>query len=128
MQQSIRTLEFYRLQLENFDQHYEFLTVTKNEHNRAKDTMKAYKELKEGLETLIPIGASSFLFAKVAAPNKAMVGIGADVVVDTNIDEAITKIEDRIKEVERAMKSMGETYQEVAGKAAKLTAKIQKSL
>lgn len=125
LQSSIRTLEFYRLQLENFDKHYEFLAMTINEHNRAKETMKAYKELEEGLETLIPIGASSFLFAKTSAPDRAMVGIGADVVVDTNMDDAIAKLEDRIKEVEDAMKSLSERYQEVAGKASELTAKIQ---
>jgi prefoldin alpha subunit len=125
LQQSIRTLELYRAQLEGFDQQYEFLARTMNEHNRAKETMKAYEDQKEGSETLIPIGASSFLFAKVFAPDRAMVGIGADVVVDANIDEAITKIEHRIKEVEEAMKSLSERYQEVAGKAAELTTKIQ---
>lgn len=125
LQQSIRTLELYRAQLEGFDQQYEFLAVTMNEHNRAKETMSAYKNLKEGSETLIPVGASSFLFAKVTSPDRAMVGIGADVVVDADIEEAIAKIEQRIKEVEEAMKSLSERYQEVAGKAAELTAKIQ---
>lgn len=125
LQQSIRTLELYRAQLESFDQHYEFLASTVNEHNRAKETMTAYKNLKEGSETLIPIGGSSFLFAKVTAQDRAMVGIGADIVVDANIDEAIMKMEERIKEVEGAMKSLSERYQEVAGKATELTAKIQ---
>jgi prefoldin alpha subunit len=125
LQQSIRTLELYRAQLESFDQQYEFLAATVNEHNRAKETMSAYKNLKEGSETLIPIGGSSFLFAKVTAQDRAMVGIGADIVVDANIDEAIVKMEERIKEVEGAMKTLSERYQEVAGKATELTAKIQ---
>lgn len=125
LQQSVRTLEFYRVQLESFDQQYEFLTRAMNEHNRAKETMEAYKEIKEGSETLIPIGAGSFLFAKVSEPNKAMVGVGADVVINTSIDDALAKLETRIKEVEEAMKSLSERYQEVAGKAAELTAKIQ---
>jgi prefoldin alpha subunit len=116
LQQSIRSLELYRTQLESFDQQYEFLAATVNEHNRAKETMSAYKNLKEGSETLIPIGGSSFLFAKVAAQDRALVGIGADIVV---------KMEERIKEVEGAMKSLSERYQEVAGKATELTAKIQ---
>lgn len=125
LQQSIRTLELYRVQLDNFDQQYEFLAMTLKEHNRAKETMMNYKDLKEGSETLIPIGANSFLFAKTSETKKAMVGIGADVVVEANMDEALTKLEDRIKELEEAMNTLGERYKEVAGKAAELTAKIQ---
>lgn len=125
LSQSLRTLELYRAQLENFDQQYEFLAMTVKEHNRAKETLEGYKELEEGSETLIPIGAGSFLFAKVSESKRAMVGIGADVVIDTDMDEAISKIDNRIKEIEEAAKSLHERYQEIAGKAAELSSKIQ---
>ena len=123
--QSLRTLEFYKVQLQTFDQQYEYLAATISEHNRAIETMKAYKELEEGSETLVPIGASSFLPARVFESNRAMVGIGADIVVDTNIDDAISKLQERIKEIEDAMKTIGLKYQEMATKAAELSAKIQ---
>ncbi|UCG69583.1 MAG: prefoldin subunit alpha [Thermoplasmata archaeon] len=123
--QSLRTLELYKAQLENFDQQYEFLAMTIKEHNRAKETIQGYKELKEGSETLIPIGAGSFLYAKVSDSKRAMVGIGADIVVDTDMDEALSKLEERIKEIEEAAKSLSERYQEIANKAAELSTKIQ---
>jgi len=123
--QSLRTLEFYKVQLQTFDQQYEYLAATISEHNRAIETMKAYKELEEGSETLVPIGASSFLPARVFESKRAMVGIGADIVVDTKIDDAISKLQERIKEIEDAMKTIGLKYQEMATKAAELSAKIQ---
>ncbi|UCE37121.1 MAG: prefoldin subunit alpha [Thermoplasmata archaeon] len=123
--QAIRTLEFYRTQLESFDQQYEFMTMSLREHTRAKETMEGYKAVSEGTETLIPIGAGSYLFTKAANPEKAVVGIGADVVIETNMDDAISKIDDRIKEIEGAMKALGEKYQEVANSAQELSAKIQ---
>ncbi|UCE73716.1 MAG: prefoldin subunit alpha [Methanomassiliicoccales archaeon] len=125
LQESIRTLEFYRAQMENYDQQFGFLGAQVKEHNSAKETMTGYKELKEGSITLIPIGAGSFLFAKVADPNKAMVGMGANVVIETDMDDATAKLDDRIKEIEEGMKSLSEKYQEIADKAAELTAKIQ---
>jgi prefoldin alpha subunit len=123
--QGIRTLEFYRAQLENFDQQFGFLSSTMKEHTQAKETLTGYKDLTEGQETLIPIGAGSFLFVKVLDPTKAMVGMGADFIMETNMDDAISKLEDRIKEIEEAMKTLTEKYQEMAQKSAELSAKIQ---
>ena len=125
LQQSLRTLEFYRAQLESFDQQFEFLAMTLEEHNRAKETMESYKNVKGGSETLVPIGASSFLFTQAASPEKAMVGIGADVVIETGMDDAIAKMENRMKEIEEAMKNLNDRYKEVANKAQELTAAIQ---
>jgi prefoldin alpha subunit len=123
--QGIRTLEFYKAQLENFDQQFGFLSTTMKEHNQAKETLTGYKDLQEGQETLIPIGGGSFLFAKVLDPNKAMVGMGADFIMETNMDDAISKLEDRIKEIEDAMKTLTEKYQEIAQESAELSTKIQ---
>jgi prefoldin alpha subunit len=127
LQQSIRTLEFYKAQLESFDQQFEFLAMTLKEHNQARDTMVGYKDLAVGSETLIPVGASSFLFAKVDLPDKALVGIGADYAVKTDMDKAISKMDERIKDIEDAMKSFGDRYKEMAGKATELSAQIQEA-
>ena len=123
--ESLRTLENYKAQMEGFDQQFGFLSSTMKEHTEAKDTLSGYKDLKEGQETLIPIGAGSFLFAKVLDPSKAMVGLGADMVVETNIDDAVSKINERIAEIEDAMKMVTDKYQDIAQKSADLTAKIQ---
>jgi prefoldin alpha subunit len=125
LSQALRTLENYKTQMESFDQQFGFLSSTMKEHTQAKETMEGYKDLKEGQETLIPIGAGSFLFAKVSDPTKAMVGMGAEMVVETKIDEAITKIDERIAEIEDAMKKVTEKYQDIAQKSADLSAKVQ---
>jgi prefoldin alpha subunit len=122
---SLRTLENYKVQMESFDQQFGFLSSTMKEHTQAKETMEGYKDLKEGQETLIPIGAGSFLFAKVSEPTKAMVGMGAEMVVETAIDEAISKMDERIAEIEDAMKKVTEQYQDIAQKSADLSAKVQ---
>ena len=125
LQQSLRTLELYKAQMESLDQQYEFMAVTLKETTKAKETMEAYKKVEEGSEMLTPIGGSSFVFTKAAGTDKAIVGIGADMAVETDIDDAISRFEDRIKEVEEAMKSLNKRYSDVAGVASELAAKIQ---
>ena len=125
LSQSLRTLEDYKAQMESFDQQFGFLSSTMKEHTQAKETMEGYKDLKEGQETLIPIGAGSFLFTKVSDPTRAMVGMGAEMVVETAIDEAISKMDERIAEIEDAMKKVTEKYQDIAQKSADLSAKVQ---
>jgi prefoldin alpha subunit len=127
LSESLRILENYKVQMESFDQQFGFLSSTMKEHTQAKETLSSYKELKDGQETLIPIGAGSFLFGKVSDPNKAMVGMGADMVIETNIDDALSKLDERIAEIEEAMKVVTEKYQDIAQKSADLTAKIQQT-
>ncbi|UCF08956.1 MAG: prefoldin subunit alpha [Thermoplasmata archaeon] len=125
LQQSLRTLELYRAQLDSLDQQYEFMAVTLRETTKAKETMEAYKEVEEGSEMLTPVGGSSFLFTKASGTNKAIVGIGADIAVETGIDDAIAMLESRIKEVEEAMQSLNSRYSEVTVMASELASKIQ---
>ena len=125
MQQSIRRLELYRAQMESLDQQHEFMAVTFKEITEAKETMEAYRDVEEGSEMLTPIGGSSFLFTKASGTDKAIVGIGADMAVETGIDDAIERFDGRIKEVEEAMKSLNTKYSEIAGIASELAAKIQ---
>lgn len=127
MQQSIRVLEHNRLQLESMEQQLEFLSMTLRDHTRAKETMEGYQNLKENADTLIPIGGSSFLYAKVASPDKAMVGIGGDFTIETKISEAITKLEERIKDIDEAAKSLTDRYITVEKKVAEITAQVQQA-
>lgn len=127
LQQSMRALELYRAQLESFEQQIEFLSMTLQDHNRAKETMEGYKNLKESSETLIPVGGNSFLFAKVGVPDKAMVGIGGDIVIETDINDAISKMEERIKEIEGTAKNLGERHKEIEKKAADISVNVQKA-
>jgi prefoldin alpha subunit len=123
--QSLRTLEDYKAQMESFDQQFGFLSSTMKEHTQAKETLSGYKDLKEGQETLIPIGAGSYIFAKVSDPSKAMVGMGAEMVIETSIDDAVSKLDERIAEIEDAMKVVSDKYQDIAQKSAELSSKIQ---
>ena len=125
LQQSLRSLELYKTQMESLDQQYEFMAHTMQEITKAKDTMVAYKDVEEGSEMLTPVGGSSYLFTKASGTDKAIVGIGAEIAVETKIVDAIARLEERTKEVEEAMKSLNQKYSEVANMASELATRIQ---
>ena len=125
LQQSLRSLELYKTQMESLDQQYEFMAHTMQEITKAKDTMVAYKDVEEGSEMLTPVGGSSYLFTKASGTDKAIVGIGAEIAVETKIVDAIARLEERTKEVEEAMKSLNQKHSEVANMASELATRIQ---
>ncbi len=126
IQKSLVDMESYRGQLEGLGRQDELLRASLEEHMRARETMKNYKEGKEK-EILVPIGANSFLFAKVADPSKAIVGIGANLTVEEPIDRAIEKLDKRIEMIENTDRKIMERIAEINEKATILSQEIQRA-
>lgn len=126
MQKSLADLESYRIQLEGLSRQDEFLRASLEEHMRARETMINYKEGK-AKEILVPIGANSFLFAKIADPSKAIVGIGSNLTVEEPIDLAVEKLDKRIEMVGNADRKIVEKIAEINEKVAVLSQQIQRS-
>lgn len=70
----------------------------------AKAGITALKELSaSSSEVLVPLGGGLFLKVNAQPPDKILVGLGADVVVEKSKDEAVSYAEERVKEVENAV-------------------------
>jgi len=125
LQQSVGTLELYRAQLDALSKQAELFEMSHQEHNRALETLKAIKESKEGSEILVPIGASSFIFAKLKSNKRAIVGIGSGISVEEDIETAIEHIERLVKDIEGAEAKINETISKIEREATALTRKVQ---
>ena len=80
--------------------------ATLNESKMALETLKALESAKEGDSVLVPIGASSYVFAKVENINKVVVGVGANVCIEKSVKESIDMINDRIAKLEQIKSSL----------------------
>jgi prefoldin alpha subunit len=67
--------------------------------------LDALRELDESSssEVLIPLGGSIFVKGTTPPPDRVLLGIGADVVVERNRNEALKFAEDRLKDLENAI-------------------------
>lgn len=84
--------------------------ATLNESQMALETLKALESAKEGDDILVPIGAGSYIFAKVENINKVVVGVGANVCVEKGIKESIDMINERIAKLEQIKASLQQQF------------------
>ena len=125
LRQAMATLEAYKNQLNALTQQSQLLQMSFEETVRAKETLGAFAKAKEGDEILVPVGASSFVTAKVTASPKAVVGIGNKISVEKSIEEAIAFIGGNLEEIKDALTKLNESMQEMDAAARSLAAAVQ---
>ena len=114
LQSAVAEYEALRAQLEALAQQNELLRMSLEEHMRAKETVSRFQEGGEGAEILVPVGANSFVFAQISNPDKAIVGIGSDLTVEEDMEDAIKGLDVKIEEIETALKGLTERVVEVS--------------
>ena len=123
--QAMATLEAYKVQLDAMAQQSNFFKLSLEETMRARDTLKAFAEAKEGDEIMVPVGASSFVIATVTSKRKAVVGIGNKVSIDMDLDAAAKYMATGAEEVQEAIKKLNDAIQEMNAKARELSLAVQ---
>lgn len=106
----------------------EMLSMYHQELTTSKLTIEGLKTLKKGDEILVPVGASSFIRARIDDTEKVIAGIGANVSVDRTIEEAAKNLEERISSAEERIRENQENYMKVAARIEELTAEVRKIL
>jgi prefoldin alpha subunit len=109
--------EMLRSQLEALAQQNEMLTMSLEEHMRAKETMTRFQQGGKGSDILVPVGANAFLFAEIKDPDKAIIGIGSDLTVEEDMEVAITRLDGKIEDLNVALKGLAEEIVKVSQKA-----------
>lgn len=98
--------ENYRRQLEGISGQIQMLELAKNEINSAIKALDSLNEAKEGDEILVPIGSGSFLKGQLKDTKNVIIGIGADISLEKNPNEAKKILEKREKDMQAAMEKM----------------------
>jgi len=84
------------------NQRLQFLTASISELRLAQGSLKDLKGIESGNPLLVPVGGGVFMDAQLGDISKVVVGIGADVSVEIDYDEAFEEIGERLQEVEQA--------------------------
>ncbi|MFA6710372.1 MAG: prefoldin subunit alpha [Candidatus Methanomethylophilaceae archaeon] len=125
LRQMMSTLDAYKGQLDTMAQQSQLLQFSLEEAMRARDTLKALNDAKEGDEILVPAGASSFVTAKLTSKKTALVSIGNRTSVEKSFDEAIEYMTSNIDEITEALKKITETMNKMNNDARSLATAIQ---
>ncbi len=128
LRQAMAALEVYRSQLESLAENMQLIQISLEELARAKETLTQYQKAAEGSEVLVPIGGNSFVFAKVASNAKAIVGIGTGISVEKSMDDAITIMEDRTKELTDTLGKLSARRAALEEQASQLSQGVQQEI
>jgi prefoldin alpha subunit len=108
----VNELNTYQGQAEVLQQQIETLNATIAELSVAMDTLDTGKG-EDNKETLVPIGAGSFLITELKNTSEVIIGLGAGVAVKKKIDDAKDTIAEQKKELEELRDKMSSDLQKI---------------
>lgn len=106
-------LNTYQGQAEVIQQQIENLNASLTELTIALDTLEIVKDEKKE-ETLVPIGAGSFLITELKNTDEVIIGLGAGVAVKKKIADAKVTIEEQKTELEELRDKMTSDLQKIS--------------
>lgn len=125
IRQALATLDLYRAQAETLAEQQQIVQLSLEEYSRAKETLSKWKDASVGSEILVPVGGNSFVFAKVASSDKALVGVGSGLTVERPVEEALKTLEARLAEMTDGLKKIVDGRMAVESRAQQLTQLVQ---
>jgi prefoldin alpha subunit len=108
----VNELNTYQSQAEVLQQQIETLNATISELSVAMDTLSTVKG-EDNKETLVPIGAGSFLITELKNTDEVIIGLGAGVAVKKKIEDAKVTIVEQKTELEELRDKMSTDLQKI---------------
>lgn len=100
-EQILREYELCRNQAEVYQQNMELIGGNLLELQNVNRALGELKGTDKDSEMLVPIGADSFVKAKITDPENIIISIGASVSVKKSVEDAKGDIQNRIAELEK---------------------------
>jgi len=106
----------YQQQAEAFAQQLRLVEISLSDIRRAIETIEGMGKREEREESLVPIGAGSFIHAVLTRPETVVLGVGAGVCLEEGVDVARDRLVKRSEEIESAMGELRKRLSELTGK------------
>jgi len=85
-----------------------------NEVTLAYNTLEGMKKLQNGDATLVPVGAGSYIRMQVADSKKLVMGIGAGVAVEKDVEGSVEELKGRLQDLDKARTSIQQQLDQTA--------------
>ena len=109
-------MRFFEQTAETLQQRICMMNAAMTDLTYASMTLEGIEKENEDAELLVPIGGSSYVKAKLANPDKVVVGLGSGVSVEKTLQEAKAIVKERLDELQKTMVSAQQQFAQVAGR------------
>lgn len=116
-------LNEYGQQMEMLSQQLQMIENGRAEAAAAIETLTTLTASEDGT-VLLPVGAGASLRVKVLEPDRVLLSIGANVIVERQNAEAKSFLEDRMLEMEASGKRVAETLGKIQGQANEVARRL----
>jgi len=110
-------LETYRGQIDALAKQHEVMRMSFEEVLRARETLARYRVAGEGKELLVPVGATTYVYAQSQTPDRVLIGIGSSLIVEDTEPGARARLDARAQSLETAIQALEARLEEVEAKA-----------
>jgi prefoldin alpha subunit len=125
---NLTLIEYYKQQLESIEMQLQYLQSTLMDYQRAKMTVEQLNAVDDNSEILIPVGAGTFVSGSLKNASNVLIGIGAGIVIEKSVDEAMGKLDERIKRIQENLDKMVSLGQKIQSDAEELSHKTQQMM
>jgi prefoldin alpha subunit len=125
---NLTMIEYYKEQLNSIDMQLQYLQAAIADFYKAKLTVENIKKTPDQSEILIPVGGGAYINGLVNQSTKVLVDVGAGIVTEKTVDEAVTKIEERIKTYQENLEKLMSMAQKLQTEATELSQTTQKMM
>jgi prefoldin alpha subunit len=87
-----------------------------NEVALAHATLEGLTKLQDGDDTMVPVGAGSYIRVKIADSKKLVMGIGAGVAMEKDVMSSIEELKGRVQELDKARNSIQQQLDQTAAR------------
>ena len=122
---NLSLIEYYKDQLNSLELQSQYLQAALADYHKGKITIEQLEKIDDPSEILIPIGGGMFLNGSVINSSKVLVDIGAGLITEKTIEDAIKKIDERIKTVQENQEKLLTLAQKLQNEATELSQKTQ---
>ena len=109
-------MRFFEQTAETLQQRISMMNAAMTDLTYASMTLEGLEKENEDAELLVPIGGSSYVKAKLANPDKVVVGLGSGVSVEKTLQEAKAIVKERLDELQKTMVSAQQQFAQVASR------------
>ncbi|MHA1754716.1 MAG: prefoldin subunit alpha [Candidatus Odinarchaeia archaeon] len=117
--------ELYNLQLKALSDRLELVQNTLAEIELTKKTIEEIKSRDDKTEFLAPIGSNSFVKAELKDTERVLIGLGANIVAEVNVDKALEELSKRKTDFQKLLLSLRGQIQQVQVKVNEIKNKLQ---
>jgi prefoldin alpha subunit len=122
----IARIQLNQQRMDALHQQANLIQLSLNDLDNALKALTTLEGKGEGLEMLVPIGADSFVHARLSDPDRVIIGLGAGVSVEKGFADSRSVVQGRRSELEKVLLDTSGAIDQVTSELVRLQQEAQK--